>query len=237
MNQHRLFAACLAVISMVGIASAHTMGESTNTCPVCDHTFTCMLDRSGTSFGMRLDLKPVGPTPAPWRVPVCTDCSFVIYDKDIPAEELERCRTIIATEDYAGHSERASYFLMGLIFEGLGKESNIIGHTFLKASWQEESEVEHLKEDLERSLKHFEIYLGRKESEDEEGYVTAQLLKGELLRRLGRFEQCIEYLTELRNSNAIEDDFLQQLIRYQIDLCKQKDLQPHELSEMEQKAE
>jgi len=38
-----------------------------------------LLDGSGTQFGRRLDLKPLGPTAAPWTVAVCPTDHFVFF--------------------------------------------------------------------------------------------------------------------------------------------------------------
>lgn len=223
----------ISVLFMTNSSLANTMTETTNTCSICDHTFTCILDASGYQSGMRLDLKPLGPTPAPWRVPVCPECHFVIYDKEIPDEELVLCRAIIAKDEYKKYEERSSYFLMGLLFEGLDKGPDTIGHTFLKASWQEEKNEKMLKEDMERSLKNFELFLAKEESIDDEGYSTAQLLKGELLRRLGRFEESSVYLKGIKDNKAFQEGILKNVIMYEIRLCDQRDSDPHAISEAE----
>ncbi len=223
----------ISMLFMTKSSLAHTMAETTNTCSICDHTFTCILDASGYQSGMRLDLKPLGPTPAPWRVPVCPECHFVMYDEEISKKELVLCREIIAKDEYKKHAERSSYFLMGLLFEGLGKGPDTIGHTFLKASWQEEGNAKHLREDMERSLKHFEFYLAQEDSVDDEGYSTAQVLKGELLRRLGRFEESGVYLREIKENKKFQEGILKNIIMFEIRLCDQEDSDPHAISEVE----
>jgi len=52
----------LLVASGVG---AHTLGNVDYVCPLDGTKFTAITDFSGTTFGKRLDLKPLGPTPAP----------------------------------------------------------------------------------------------------------------------------------------------------------------------------
>ncbi len=240
MNIRITIAAMLGML-LAGNASARTMDEVTNTCPACCHAFTCMMDMSGYQSGMRLDLRPLGPTPSPWSLAVCPECGFVLYEDDIPAEELAKCREIIAKDGYKRHSARASYFLLGLLYEGLEKESLDIGHVFLKASWQEEQEQSLLKEDLERSLRHFEVYLGKHGLEDGEEVLTAQMLKGELLRRLGRFDEALEHLEGLRKLPGLRRSlhrgfrrtYQRKIVDYEIQLCGQKDSAPHALSELD----
>lgn len=237
---------CLAITALLflgGTAHAHTSGTVEKNCPLCGHAFTCELDMSGTQFGVRLDLKPLGPTAAPWRIPVCPQCRFVLYADEISAEELERCREIVKGEEYRKHASRASYFLLGLLYEGLGKDPLTMGHVFLKASWQEEDEAEKLKEDLERSLSHFGAYLKEPGSKgptqsmkDDEAYRVAQLLKGELLRRLARFEQAEAHLKKIEQMDGIKGNFMGDIVRYELRLVENRDSRPHDVSEVERSA-
>ena len=259
----RLFALCLSMMLTASMALAHTSAPFERTCPLCDTTFTTILDMSGTQFGMRLDLKPVGPIAAPWKVPVCTKCGFVMFDDELSEEQLAKCKTIVDSPEYQKHRDRASYYQMGRLYEQLERDDLPTAHIFLKASWQEEDDADHLKETLELSLKHFEAYLkqgppkpseeedaaeeneateetdateettNEEEQEDESSaYDTARLLKGELLRRLARFDDAKQHFEALLKDEPFQGNFLEELIRYQITLCDAKDAEPHNLSDM-----
>ena len=226
---------------------AHTEGKVENTCPLCAEKFTCVLDFSGTQFGMRLDLKPIGPIAAPWRVPVCPKCHFVIFDDKIPEADLPKCKELVAGEEYRKHTGRASYFLIGLLFEGLNKEPLTAAQAFLRASWQEEGDEKLNREDLERSLKHFETFLKQPApdqpaaKEDGEKGVsdnrrqTAQLLKGELLRRLGRFDEATKHFEALTQTKEFQHGMLADIVKYQLKLCAAKDSAPHAAADAIQK--
>lgn len=127
-------------------------------CPLCKREFKALVDISGTQIDMRLDLKPIGPISAPLLVPVCPNCKFVIYDDIIVEDEVLQCKGIIESDEYQQHSERASYYLFGLLFQKLGKNELNVAHLFLKASWQEEEDETYYKEDLELSLNYFEKF-------------------------------------------------------------------------------
>lgn len=233
----RLFLSLAVLLCLSVAASARTFVTVERTCPVCDHKFTCQMDASGTQMGMRLDLKPLGAIGAPMEIPVCPRCRFVVYSKDIPVEELAKCKAIVRGEAYKQHAGRASYYLLGLLFEGLGKDSVVLGHTFLKASWQEEADEEKLKDALERSLKHFEAYLAEglkgENAQDDDAYRTKQLLKGELLRRLGRFDDAKTHLAALQKAEGFQGTFLGKIAEYQIALCDKKDSKPHSVSNVQ----
>ena len=226
---------------------AHTEGKVDKTCPLCAEKFTCVLDFSGTQFGMRLDLKPLGPIAAPWRVPVCPVCHFVIYEDKIPEADLPKCKEIVGSEEYKKHSGRGSYFLVGLLFEGLNKEPLTAAQAFLQASWQGEGDKKLNQEDLERSLKHFESFLkqpapdqpaakedGEKAAPDNRRQ-TAQLLKGELLRRLSRFDEATKHFDALTQIKEFQQGMLADIVKYQLRLCAAKDSAPHAAADAIQK--
>ncbi len=236
----RLFLSLVVMLlCTTSVVNAHTSGMVEKSCPLCEKVFKCELDMSGTQFGMRLDLKPLGPTAAPWRIPVCPKCHFVLYDDQIRAEELAKCKEIIRSDAYKKQSGRASYYLLGLLFEGLKKNPLDIAHIFLKASWQEESDEKKLKDDLEHSLHHFELFLKEQtrtdaaQQKEDNAYVTAQLMKGEILRRLSRFEEAKGYLSGLLLIKPFQEGtLLRDIVRFEISLCDKKDSKPHEVSEV-----
>lgn len=238
MSKHLL--TMLLLLFFAGTAFAHTSGRVDKVCPLCSTAFTAEVDMSGTQFGMRLDLKPIGPIAAPWRVPVCPQCHFVLFSDELTPEVLEQCREIVGSQGYISQVERSSHFLLGLLYEGLKENPMTVAQTFLRASWQEEETPELLREDLERSLGHFEAFLqlpppaesGDSDPENNPR-ATAQLLKAEILRRLGRFDQASVFLDELKVLPAFQDSFVGKIVDYQIRLCQKQDDQPHQLSEME----
>lgn len=236
----RLFLSLIVMLlCTTGVVNAHTSDMVEKTCPLCEKVFKCELDMSGTQFGMRLDLKPLGPTAAPWRIPVCPRCHFVLYDDEIPTGELAKCKKIVRSDTYKKQSGRASYYLLGLLFEGLKKNPLDIAHIFLKASWQEESDKKKLKDDLKHSLHHFELFLKEQPKnvvalqKEDNAYVTAQLMKGEILRRLSRFDEAKSYLSGLLLLKTFQGGtFLRDIVKFEISLCDKKDSGPHAVSKV-----
>ncbi|MBI5495714.1 MAG: hypothetical protein HY904_11885 [Deltaproteobacteria bacterium] len=88
------------------VATAHTKGVTTQVCPLDKKSFSAELDMSGTTFGKRLDLKPLGPTAAPWRIPVCPRCHVVLFKKEFAEQELAPLSALVATAEYQALAER-----------------------------------------------------------------------------------------------------------------------------------
>jgi hypothetical protein len=214
---------------------ALTFVEVEKTCPLCQHKFTCTLAKSGYTSDTRLDLKPLGRTAAPSPVPVCPKCGFVIHADEIGAEELEKCRKLVASAEYEKLKGRASYRRLAALYEHLGEEDVVLAHCFLKASWQEEDNALYYLEDLEKSLAHFQAYLAKSEGQGDP-WQTAQIAVGEILRLLGRFTEAAKHFESLTTLTQFQDNFLAQIIRYELKLCEKKDLHHHTISEVKEAA-
>jgi hypothetical protein len=226
-------------------ATALTIREVDKTCPLCKTEFKARLAGSGTQFGMRLDLKPLGAIAAPWPVAVCPKCHFVLLGDDLSDPELAKLKAFVKTKEYQTWGEaRSSHFLMGKLLSTLGRDDITLAHVYLKASWQEEGEKKFLTEDLQLSLKHFEAFLkagppndkknpdeGQEEDNAASSYQTAQLLKGELLRRLTRFDEAKAHLQTLLKQKPFQGTFFGNIVAYEIRLCGKKDAEPHEVSD------
>jgi len=240
----------LIIITMVvGIffiattACALTIHEVDKVCPLCKTQFKAKLAGSGSQFGMRLDLKPFGAIAAPWPVAVCPKCHFVLFTSKLKKEDLVKLNEYVQTKEYQTWGKtRSSYFLMAKLLSTLGRDDLDLAYAYLKASWQEENNKKKLKEDLKLSLKHFDAYLEKgprktkrkkgDEEEDASAFQTAQLLKGEILRRLGRFDDAKIHLQKLQTLKSFHGSFLGDIVRYEIKLCALKDSKPHNVSEV-----
>lgn len=212
-----------------GGAPAGQLIEREIACPVCRHAYYATLDLSDSSYDMRLDLKPVGSITGPWRLPDCPKCGFVVYKLPLTGAELARCKIITASEVYRKNRPRSTYFRVGLLFERLGKTLPAVASTFLKASWQEEKDEAKLKEDLELSLKYFSACAQACVYEEQE---NSQLLMGELLRRLGRFEEARAHLEGLKKIKGFQNNFFGDVVKYELNLCSRKNSRPHTMQDV-----
>ena len=222
----------LALLASALVALASTFRPVQKTCPLCKTEFSAMAAMSGTQFSSRTDLKPLGAIAAPWPMPVCPKCKFVLYGDDIPKDELAKCQTIVSDAAYKEISKRASYYLLGSLYEKLNKEDMTIGHVFLKASWQEEGNLMQLNEDLQLSEKHFAAFLA-KANEHDKSWQTAQIVVGEIKRRLKNFDAAKKHFDGLKQMTEFQGNQLEKMIDFQLKLIAKNDSAPHSLKDMD----
>ncbi len=216
---------CLAVV-----AEAHITGVVRLKCPIDGTRFEAQVDLSGTSWGRRLDLKPDGPTPAPWSLPLCPTCRFPQFEEPLSRELRKRVRRYVLSPEYQLLAkDHPSYFLAAKIYEFLGRDAYAIGEAYLEASWQVEDEDRDRYESYLRLAR--DAFLRFEASADPEmaQITTVQLLIGELHRLLGEFERAEAHFESLSRHSAFQDDPLQDLIAYERKLIAARDLGPHDV--------
>lgn len=226
-----IIAACLAAAA-AGQVFALTLGSGSRICPVCLDEVGYSAEMSATVFDTRLDFKPVGMVMAPDSLPDCPKCGFVIFMASATARELSEYRAITGSDEYRRRLGRSSYFRLALLYEKLGRNGWDVGGTYLEASWQEEQEPEKLKEDLELALVHFDSYLAEVEP-GSAGWLSTQLIRTEVLRRLGRFDEAKNTLRSLRGHSFQKGSLGAKILKREILLCRRKDSAPHAIGEMD----
>jgi hypothetical protein len=226
----------LSLVLGVGRARAHTMGEIQVTCPVCDHAFEATVDMSGTQFDMRLDLRPLGPTPAPWKIPVCPQCQFVLFDEEPKPDVLDQYKAIVASDVYQAVLERPSYRRLAVLMEQLGRGDDLVAHTYLKASWQEELGEDSYREDVELALRHFDAWLATTEARGE-AWWTAMIVSGELERRLGRFAAARSRFETLQNLDDPSDPIMSSVVTFQLARIEARDTGSYTVSDVTEATE
>jgi hypothetical protein len=229
MSKLRVIGSMLLTASLLAYpmsAGAHTTAESDVKCPLDGTAFTATVDASGTQFGMRLDLKPLGPIAAPWRIPVCPKCHFVVFDEQLSAQQAASLRTLVASPAYVSKAKtETSHYLLALIETHLGKSDAEIAFRYLQASWQVEDKPRAYREYLGLSLAHYEKYLADEKASGE-GRVTALFLSGELRRLRGEFDQAKAVFARLAPLPEFAASPFADMIRYEQQLIAAKDTAP-----------
>ncbi len=191
-------------------------------------------------LGQQLDLRP---TPfwgivSPPRVAVCPKCGFVEFREDgkYAKDELKALGEFVLTDAYKQLVKtETSYFRLAKIFEHLKKPQAQIAYTYLQATWQ----VEH--EDGKRPQTYLQACLDAydkvtsENTKDAGQCQIARFLKGEMLRRLGKFDDAQKHFEALQKLETFKEAPYPKLIPLELDLIAKKDDKPHEIPSKDKK--
>lgn len=221
----------LFVVSLVllwsGSAVALTTAEVKITCPLDGHAFTYQAMMSGTQFGQRLDLKPIGPIAAPAPLPVCPKDQAVVFDEDLTGAPLAKQKALVATAAYkAAAKDEPSYALLARTLEALGHAPAEVGFAWLRASWQVEGDAAKVTRFLTAALSGYEKGMVGKAGVEA---FQMGLIAGELERRLGRFEAAGKRFAALAGHDTAKERPFAGIIAYQQKLVAAKDAAPHQI--------
>ena len=215
------------------IALGDTRKNVDRVCPLCSTKFTAVVIMSGTRFGVRLDLRPLGAIASPIPLAVCPKCGLVLHkpmSEKYSADELKQLRGIIEADAYHALDTKApSYQRLAMLYEGLHRPPEDIGNAYLMASWQTEKEEKLNQALLAKSQEWFQKYLDMSPEKDE-GRQTIAFLRGELLRRLGRFDEAKRQFDRLAGLKNFQEDPFPRLITQELSLIQAKDATPHEMA-------
>jgi|WetSurMetagenome_2_1015567.scaffolds.fasta_scaffold00404_11 hypothetical protein len=220
--------ALFVLVAFVQPATTHSSADVNVKCPLCHTAFKTRTDDSGARLGMRLDLKPLGQMPR--SLPKCPNCHFIVYNGEMSAKDKKLLLKLVNSGEYRHISDNNStYFLLAKIYETIGMNNLEIAHTYLKASWQVEDDPAKYARYLEASHSKFEAYLASGKDNSTQ-YIMAQLMAGEIERRLGRFDQARSRFSELQKQPEFSGlQHIASIINYQLALVSSKDSGPHEI--------
>lgn len=221
----------LVMFVMVQRVKSSTIAPESEICPVCQTKFTSMMDMSGTQTGRRLDYKPIGSLSAPWRIPECPTCGFVIYKKSgqFTKEELVDLRRYVFSEEFKKiRSENSSYYLLAKITEFMDPESDAIGPLFLKASWQVENSPAKYHHYLECALEYY-VKLTNRNKINSIRSVDLYCITGELYRLLSSFSNARSLFIKMKRIEIYKVQPYRTIIDYELKLIREGDHAPHEV--------
>lgn len=223
----------LASLAITRCCLADTFREVKISCQICEQQYEAKLTASQTQFGQRLDLRPIGALASPPRIPVCPKCGFVDFldGKEYPKDELKAIREFVLSDKYKKlvKSEQP-YFRLAKIDELLKRPQSQIAYRCLQASWQAEDheQKELLQAYLLASLNAYEKVIADKNEEAKQRQV-ARIVKGEILRRLGKFEDAAKHFEAIRKLDDSKAEPFPRIIEMQIEYIGKKDDKPHEI--------
>ncbi len=228
------------ILACGGTTFADTARSVDCVCPLCKTEFKAVVAMSGTMFNRRLDLRPLGAIRSPWPVPVCPKCGFALYkplNDKYTDEEVKKLRGFVNSAAYRKlATDAVSHERLARLFEFLGHDPDEIAGVYLQASWQAEDkkDAESNRALLEKSREWLEKYLASSPEKDEK-WRTQVFLRGELLRRLGKFDEAKKHFDRLGAMAAFQEGPFPRLIVQELTLIKAKDASPKEVVREEPK--
>ena len=212
----------LLLIVASASASAHTAQEIAFTCPIGGEKFTQTMDTSGTRIGMMTDTRPVGPIATPFSLAQCPSNKFVMFKKEFSPDELAKFERVVNSAEYQQIAAQSpSYFAWGRMMElaGENQDAQQMMNIFLQASWQSESQ-----ESFSKTLEYADKVLANKAISSKDA-INTQFLRGEMLRKLGRFDEAKRVFTALqKNPEVKKDQLFSQLAALQLSLVAKKSM-------------
>ena len=222
---------CLTTILLVvQPAATDTAIDTDVTCPLCHTAFKAKTDYSSSRLGMRLDLKPLNTTAAPWIIPKCPNCHFIVYDPDLSEQDRETLTKFVNSKEYRDIAgDNSTYFLLARLYEALGMDTYEIADTYLRASWQVDTDRLKCAKYLEASFAKYESFLASNK-EISHKYIMAEMVSGEIERRLGKFDQAQSRFSRIQKNPAFSGSgTVMSIIDYQLELIAAKDAAPHDI--------
>lgn len=224
----RIFLLLLALtLAVLGVNSL----EQNFTCPICATEWKQRVETSARPNGLRLDLRQLGDVQDPPTLPQCPKCRFVVFSENLGEPVLEKLKPFIQGQDYQILADKSpTYACLAQIQQTLKAHPRFVAQSFLRASWQvEDKEVLALRY-LNAASEQFGKALDGMDP-GEKAYPDAALLRGEVLRRLGQWEEATRHFQALATRAEFKDRKRQQVIAQQLALIERKDSQPQPVRE------
>jgi len=225
----------LSLLFLFVILNALSFGNVDYVCPICSNEYTARISTGGTSFGQRLDLKPLGSISAPWRVPQCTTCYFIQWQDDFTAEEIESLQLLVNSERYKElvSSNHSTYYLKAEALVALGKCSNEIGYTYLQASWQVEENDSLYPAYLQKAIEYYSSGM----NDTCTTTATDSFTLGELYRLQSDFDKADSFFVLLENEPTFQRFPYNQLIPLERKLIRRDISSPRNVPDMQKTEE
>lgn len=211
--------------SLVLPAKGMTLMSVEQVCPIGGETFEAVLAGSGTQFGLYLDRKPFGPTPAPWPLAKCPSNGFVLFKEEFADQELAVLQPYVESGEYqAAQSQETDYYLAALLLRRIGADPLQVAEALLQSTW-ETSDPERYARYAVEALSEYENVLATEMPGDESMWI--EQLAGELERRLGRFEAAQERFERLLERPEVAGTRLQPVLEQELRLVAAGDSGQH----------
>ncbi|MGA2128390.1 MAG: hypothetical protein ABSG76_19830, partial [Xanthobacteraceae bacterium] len=171
-------------------AVAHTGVQVEMICPYDGTKFSFQAQTSGSSFGTTLDFMPVGAIQSPSPMAVCPTNGFVFFKDKFDDQELERLRPLILSPDYQALKEETPYYRAAWIGEHTRAPHAEVSWALLQATWEVFRDPQHYARYATELATRLPDDIAASNPDQKRMF---QLLQGEIMRRLGSFDDAKQY--------------------------------------------
>lgn len=200
-------------------ARASTVQSVEMTCPYDGTPFTATLQGSGTQFGKTLDYRPYGAIIAPLPLAVCPTNGFVFYRRDFKPDELERMRPFVLSDAYQALKGETPHYRAAWLKQRAGEPALSVTWTLLEASWEAPAGSDQYRRYAGEVLARLPADIAALVDDKKAPF---RLLQGELLRRLGRFDEAGAVFAALKAEGAAQGNEVR-VADFQLGLVARRD--------------
>lgn len=220
--------AIAAALASVAAAHATTLFPVERVCPIGGEKYQSVEIGSTSQFGMRLDLRPIGPAAhLPW-----TECpnGFVVWkdEKEFTKEEIAKLTPIVASEPYQRmRKEHVTAYRVVFLRRALGESDTALAWLLLKAAWEaEDSNREALRQSYLGEAHAAMIARAQASASHDEDWWAVSIVAAEIDRQRGRFAESITALDALPVGELKADDTKRAVIAQIKALARQGNAKP-----------
>jgi hypothetical protein len=196
------------------------------TCPFCKNEFEYLGLASYSTAGAKqnLDFRMVGNGINPSFVPQCPNCDFVFYNNSFTENEILILKYELKIYNlFEKEPNMPKNYYLAREMEIVNKSMENIVWYLLSGIWE--------NEDIEKNTLLINITIDyiNKLNETDKSYNDYQLVKLDLLRRSGKFNEALHLIEIIKLNGEFYMDYIVQIIDLQIKLINNKSQGEHRL--------
>jgi hypothetical protein len=153
-----------------------------------------------------------------------------MYQNEFPQADMTRLREYVLSEEYRALKDgNTNYYLAARLRAHLGEKPAQRAEMLVQATWEAQSGAQYERYAAEALAAYQQLLTEQsltEESADPEAWLTAQLVAGELERRLGRFADAKMRFLMLAKREEVRSGILAAILQLQLQLIEAKDNQP-----------
>jgi uncharacterized C2H2 Zn-finger protein len=201
---------------------ASTIGLELFNCPICQKEFEYRVQYSYSTFGQNLDLRPYGAAIIPSPIPKCPNCGFVFSEEMFTEKEIKILKEAFEINNiFMNEPDMPNYYYLAREMEILRKNLDNIIWFFLSAVWENNDKN---KKDI---LVNTTIEYIDKLEKTNKSYNDYQLVKLDLLRRSGKFDEAKNQIDIIKKDTNFYKDYTIKIIDLQTELISEKNIDEH----------